>query len=148
MSESDPIERMPHDELLALLNTLLEAERAGAKVLAAFLDEYDTASDAWRTLRQVQRDEAQNCAILMGLIRGLGARPSDATGDFVGKALAVEGKAERLAFLNRGQGWVARTIRQALPRLRAGTIRDALQTMHESHLANIALCDALLPRQQ
>ena len=144
MAASDSAERIPHDELLALLNTLLEAERAGAKVLAAFLDDYEAQSDAWRKLRDVQRDEAQNCAILMGLIRGLGARPSDRTGDFVGKALAVEGNAARLAFLNRGQGWVAREIRQALPRIGPGTVRDALQTMHDSHLENIALCDTLL----
>jgi len=148
MSEFDRVEDMGDEERVALLNTLLEAERAGAKVLAAFLDEYDAGSDAWRTLRQVQRDEAENCAILMGLIRGLGARPSAVTGDFVGKALAIEGKEARLAFLNRGQGWVARTIRQALPRLPAGSVRDALESMHDSHVANIALCDALLPKQQ
>jgi nitronate monooxygenase len=142
--ESVLIGELPRGELLALLDTLLEAERAGAKVLAAFLDDYEAESDAWRALRQVQRDEAQNCAILMGLIRGLGARPSDATGDFVGKALAVEGKSARLAFLNRGQGWVARKIREALPRLAAGPVRDALQAMHDSHLANIALCDAII----
>lgn len=131
-------------DLLALLNTLLEAERAGAKVLNEFLADYPENSAAWQTLRKVQRDEAENCAILMRLIRGLGAEPSKATGDFVAKALAVQGNAERLTFLNRGQGWVARKIREALPGIQEGEIRTALVAMQDSHVANIATCDALV----
>jgi nitronate monooxygenase len=135
---------VPNAEILGLLNTLLEAERAGAKVLSEFLADYPEDSEAWRTLRKVQRDEAENCAILMRLIRGVGAEPSKATGDFVAKALAVEGNAARLAFLNRGQGWVARKIREALPGLGEGEIRTALVEMQDSHVANIATCDALV----
>ena len=135
---------LPTADLLALLNTLLEAERAGAKVLSEFLADYAEGSEAWQTLRRVQRDEAQNCAILMRLIRSLGAEPSKATGDFVAKALAVEGNAARLAFLNRGQGWVARKIREALPGIDAGELRSALVEMQDSHVANIATCDALV----
>lgn len=140
---------MPERDLLALLNVLLEAERAGAKVLNAFLADYPAGSEAWQILRKVQRDEARNCAILMRLIRGLGAEPSTATGDFVAKAMAVEGNAQRLAFLNRGQGWVARRIREALPGVPEGAVRAALVEMQDSHVANIATCDALvagLPR--
>ena len=37
---------MPADEIVALLNTLLEAERAGAKVLAAYLDDFDRNTPA------------------------------------------------------------------------------------------------------
>ena len=47
---------MPDDELAALLNTLLEAERAGAKVLAEFLGDYERGSPAWR---QVAADARQ-----------------------------------------------------------------------------------------
>ena len=137
---------LSRDETVALLNTLLEAERAGAKVLAAILDDYESGSEAWLELRRVQRDEATNCAVLMRLIKALGAAPSDATGDFVAKALAVEGKAERLAFLNRGQGWVARTIRNSLPRIAPGAIHEALTEMRDSHVANIAACDVLVGR--
>ena len=56
---------MAVEELARLLNTLLEAERAGAKVLAAFLDDYARDAPAWRQLAAVQRDEATNCAILI-----------------------------------------------------------------------------------
>jgi len=134
---------MPADELIQLLNRLLEAERAGARTLAAFLDEYPPQSRAWQELRRVQRDEASNCKLLIDAIRSLGAEPSGATGDFLGKALAVQGRAARLAFLNRGQGWVARKIGEALPRIGAGPLHHMLQGMLDSHLVNIAACAAL-----
>jgi 5,10-methenyltetrahydrofolate synthetase len=135
---------MPAEELIRLLNVLLEAERAGAKALAAFLNDYERGTPAWRQLATVQRDEAQNCVVLMDLIRRVNGTPSTATGDFLGKALAVEGKAARLQFLNGGQKWVARKISEALPRLEQGFVRDALRAMRESHLLNIEACDALV----
>ena len=135
---------MPREELVELLNTLLEAERAGAKVIAAFLDDYERDTPAWRCLAAVQRDEAKNCAILIDFIRRLDGAPSTAAGDFLKKALAVEGRQARLRFLNRGQKWVARRISEALPSVENGFVRDALIAMHESHLLNIEACDALL----
>lgn len=131
-------------ELTQLLDLLLEAERAGAKVLNEFMADYPEGSPAWQTLRKVQRDEAENCAILMRLAREMGHEPSKATGDFVAKALAVEGNAERLDFLNRGQGWVARKIREALPRIPDGELKRQLVAMQDSHMINIAACEALV----
>jgi 5-formyltetrahydrofolate cyclo-ligase len=130
-------------EVIALLNVLLEAERAGAKVLASFLEDYPRDTPAWRRLAAVQRDEANNCAILIDLVRRVGGAPSVVTGDFLGKALAVEGRAARLQFLNRGQAWVARKIAEALPGIQEGFVRAALSAMHESHLLNIEACEAL-----
>ncbi len=135
---------MPREELTVLLNTLLEAERAGARALAAFLDDYERDTPAWKQLAAVQRDEAKNCAILIELVRRTQGAPSEATGDFLGKALAAEGKVARLEFLNRGQQWVARRIAEALPRVEPAPVRDALAAMHESHLLNIEACDALI----
>jgi hypothetical protein len=135
---------MDSSSLLHLLNRLLEAERAGAKVLVAYLEEYEPASEAAVKLLAVQRDEARNCAILMGWIRELGGTPSTATGDFLGKALAVNGRSERLAFLNRGQAWVARKIAEVLPDLPPGPLKAALAEMETSHVENIAACDRLL----
>ena len=134
---------MPDEELIRLLNVLLEAERAGAKVVAAFLGNYERNTPAWNKLAAVQGDEARNCAILMDLIGRLSGAPSAAVGDFVGKALAVEGKAARLHFLNRGQRWVARKITEALPRVGHDFVRCALVAMRDSHLLNIAACDLL-----
>lgn len=135
---------MPAEEFVGLLNVLLEAERAGAKTLAAFLNDYERGTPTWRRLAAVRRDEANNCAILIDLIRRVNGAPSAATGDFLGKALAVEGKAARLHFLNRGQKWVARKISEALPYLEQDFVRGALVAMHESHLINIEACDALM----
>jgi nitronate monooxygenase len=135
---------MPAEDLTELLNVLLEAERAGAKVLAAFLSDYERDSLPWKKLAAVQRDEATNCAILIDLIRRVNGIPSAATGDFVGKALAVPGKIERLRFLNRGQQWVARKIHESLPYVEQDFVRDALFAMQESHLLNIEACDALV----
>jgi 5-formyltetrahydrofolate cyclo-ligase len=134
---------MSAEEAIGLLNVLLEAERAGAKVLAAFLHDYERDTPAWRQVAAVQRDEAGNCVILIDLIRRLGGAPSAATGDFLGKALAVEGRAARLRFLNRGQAWVARKIAEALPNVKEDFLRSALSAMHESHLLNIEACEAL-----
>ena len=96
-------------ELARLLNLLLEAERAGARLLAAYLDELPSGTAEWVGLHAVQRDWR-----------------------------------ERLQFLNRGQGWVAKRIAEAVPRIAPSTTRSALQEMRESHLANIALCEQLL----
>jgi uncharacterized protein DUF6306 len=135
---------MPAEELIRLLNVLLGAERAGAKVLAAFLNDYQRDTPAWRQLAAVQRDEAKNCVILMDLIRRVNGTPSTLTGDFLGKALALKGKVARLKMLNRGQQWVARKISEALPYLEPDFVRGALVEMHESHLLNIEACDALV----
>jgi hypothetical protein len=135
--------KMPAEELIELLNVLLEAERAGARVLAAFLNDYQRDTPVWKRLAIVQRDEAANCAILIGLIRRLKGVPSATTGDFLEKALAVEGHSARLHFLNRGQQWVVRKIDEALPRLEPDFARDALVAMRDSHLLNIEACDAM-----
>lgn len=131
-------------ELVRLLNTLLEAERAGAKVLAAFLQDYEPDTPAWNQLQAVQRDEARNCAILIDLIRRVSGSPSTATGAFLQKALAVEGRVARLQFVNRGQKWVARTINEALPYVEQDFVRGALFAMQESHLINFQACDLLV----
>ena len=134
---------MDPSALLTLLNRLLEAERAGARVIAAYLEEYEAVSAAGLKLKEVQRDEARNCAILKDLIARAGGDSSKATGDFLEKALAVEGKVERLKFLNRGQAWVARKIGEVLPEIEPGPLHEALAEMHRSHLVNIEACDLL-----
>jgi len=137
-------EPMLRDELGQLLNLLLEAERAGSKLLAGYLDELSPGSRLFATLCDVQRDKARNCAFLIHLLLELEIEPSTATGEFHGKGLAIRGSRERLEFLNRGQGWVAKRIAAALPRVCTGEAKAILQAMHESHLSNIAACNALL----
>jgi nitronate monooxygenase len=132
------------EELGSLLNLLLEAERAGAKLLAAYLDELPPQSDLFARLHAVQGDEARNCAVLIHFLLEAQVAPSMVTGDFYQKGLAIRGWRERLEFLNRGQAWVAKRIAAALPRIPEGAGRRALQAMHESHVNNIRLCDELV----
>jgi Domain of unknown function (DUF6306) len=135
---------MPREELGRLLNLLLEAERAGAQLLAAYLEELPPGTADWVGLHQVQRDEARNCAVLIHCLLEAEVTPSMATGGFYRKGLEIRGWRERLEFLNRGQRWVARRIAEALPRIASSDARSALQEMHASHLENIALCEQLL----
>jgi nitronate monooxygenase len=132
------------EELGGFLNMMLEAERAGARTLAAFMDEYPRDSEAWKQLQKLQRDEAENCTLLIRFIKELGVAPSTVTGDFLGKALAVQGRVPRLSFLNRGQGWVARQIAEILPRVEDASVKKMLSEMHDSHIANIEACNRLL----
>jgi nitronate monooxygenase len=134
---------MSREEFAALLNLLLECERAGARLLAAYLEELPPGAGALDALRDVQRDEARNCAVLIHHLLAAGATPSPNTGDFYRKGLSIHGLGERLEFLNRGQAWVARRIGEALPRIEPSPARAALQEMYDSHLANIARCDGL-----
>jgi nitronate monooxygenase len=128
----------------AFLNELLEAERAGAKLLSAYQDELPPGSFKWKCIRSVQLDEARNCAVLIHLALEAEATPTSSVGSFYGRGLAINGWGERLRFLNRGQAWVARRLAAAIPRV-PESAREVLQKMHDSHVANIESCEALLP---
>lgn len=134
---------LSREETLALLNELLEAERAGVKVAGAYAAGMNAAAE---DLQALQRDEARCCALLARLIAHLQGETSRATGAFHGKALAVEGTAERLRFLNRGQGWVVRELTEALPRIRDEAVHTALSEMLALHERNVARCEQLIKR--
>jgi hypothetical protein len=135
---------MTIEEVGALLNTLLEAERAGAAVLTAFVHQVELGPRARAEMRRIQRDESHNCGVLIRLLDTLGIERSRVTGDFLYKALAVKGAVPRLQFLNRGQAWVERRIAEALPLITDEQVRRALEAMRISHAANIAACEALV----
>jgi len=137
-------EPMHSSELGALLNALLEGERAGAKTLRAYLDELPERSAARERIRSIQLDEASNCLDLLGLLRSIGVEPSLRTGEFHAKAISLDDWRDRLEFLNRGQRWVARRIAEALPRIDSEEVKRVLSAMHDSHLDNIAACEELL----
>ena len=135
---------MPAEELAALLNALLEAERARAMAVNAFVDDLPLPMRARARLARIQRDGTGNCAALLRLLRGLQMEPTQFVGDFFDKALAIRGPRARLGFLNRGQAWAARRIGEALPRIADAEARRVLGEMRASHLANITDCDELL----
>jgi len=131
------------DEWCAFLNRMLEAERAGARALLEFLGEHDRKSEAWKVLRKVQGNEAHNCVLLGEQLKRAGEPYSHATGEFLEKALAVQGRAKRLAFLCRGLGWSIRVIETALPRVADVKGKDVLATIRDSHRQSIRNCEAV-----
>jgi len=133
------------DELIAFLNELLEAERAGARVT---LESARAAGNGPLAglLQAIQRDEARWCAMLLGHIKALGAAPSWKTGAFYEKAMAIADLGERVIFLNRGQGWVVRKLREMLPRLRDERLHRDIAEMLRAHEANIALANEVVGR--
>jgi nitronate monooxygenase len=66
-------------------------------------------------------------------------------GDFHQRAMAIAALDERLRFLNRGQGWVAKRLGEMIPRVGDGELREALVEMRENHVANIARVNDFLP---
>jgi len=134
---------MTREEYGALLNVLLESERAGARLLREYVEQLPRDSELRGALHAIQRDEARNCLALLELLRAAGVEPSMATGEFYGKGLEIAGWPERLEFLNRGQSWVARRISAALARIPSAAGREALRAMDDSHRINIGVCAKL-----
>lgn len=131
-------------ELVELFNTLLECERAGVKVLTEYEKDFTEDPSAVELIVASRRDEGKYCRLMFGYLKELGAEISPNTGSFAEKALAIEGKAERLAFLNRGQGWVAREVAKALPRIPYAHMREGLEEMYETHRDNITRTENLI----
>lgn len=131
------------DELLAFLNELLEAERAGARVTARMSSEtFDPSMKS--LLRDIYRDEARWCAMLLKWIVLLDGEASSNVGAFYGKCMAINDPGERLAFLNRGQGWVARKLHEMLPKTRNDAMHADFSAMLKSHEDNIARANSLV----
>ena len=124
---------------------MLETERAGAKALVVLMDDHDHKGEAWTVLRQVQADEAHNCALIGKLLDGVHVPHSHATGEFYDKAVAVQGPRERIAFLVRGLRWAVKRFDEALPRL-DGATREIFARMRASHLRSIAACEQVAGR--
>jgi superfamily I DNA/RNA helicase len=131
------------EELAAFLNELLEAERAGTGVAlksagAAAGTKFDVL------LRDVHHDEARWCAMLLKQLKAMGVPASTRIGAFQEKALAIEGLPERIAFLNRGQGWVVKKLREMMPKVRDDALHRDLADMLTSHEVNIARANEAL----
>jgi len=128
------------EELVGFLNELLEAERAGARVALRIF--FEAEDPGIKTLvAAIHRDEAKWCGLLTKAIQALKGEPSTQTGAFFDKAMAIGDPAKRLAFLNRGQGWVARKLREMLPKIRDENIRKDLVDMLAAHERHIGLME-------
>ena len=128
-------------DVVAALNELLEAERAGARVALETGREI-TVPDLAALVADIHKDEVHWCGMLMRTLKALGATPSSATGAFHGKAMAIADVDERLKFLNRGQAWVVRKLQALIPRIDDATARAELDDMLQAHVQNIGRVDA------
>ena len=122
---------------------MLEAERAGAKALVVFMDDFARNGDAWKMLRQIQADEAHNCALIGKLLEKAGTPYSHATGRFYDKAVAVKGPKARIEYLVRGLKWAVKRFEENLGRMSAEE-RDLFTKMRDTHLRSIAACEKLV----
>jgi hypothetical protein len=124
------------EEIIAFLNVLLEAERAGARVtLGTTLEARD--ADVRALAMSIHRDEVHWCGVLFAAIKRLEGEPSLGTGAFYEKATAIADLSSRFAFLNRGQEWVVRQLREMLPKIRDDKLHRDLNTMLNAHERNI-----------
>jgi rubrerythrin len=144
MGEMDPayFGYLGRADLLDLLNLLLECERAGARGIGEIAER--VSDDRVRAvLRGIAADEARFCAMLTGHIKGLNGTPNDATGSFYDKLIALDGLEAQLKLLDRGQGWVADKLLEALPKIAQEGLHRDLAEMLAVHDTNIALARTL-----
>jgi nitronate monooxygenase len=118
---------------------MLEAERAGAKALVVFMEDWPRNGAEWKVLRKIHEEEAHNC----GLLKKAGVDYSHATGEFYAKAIAVKGPKERIAFLVNGLRWAVKRFDDELPRLDLEA-KKLFARMRDSHQRSIAACETLL----
>ncbi len=122
---------------------MLEAERAGAKALVVFMDDWPRNGSEWKALRKIHEDEAHNCGLIGEQLKKRGKDYSHATGEFYDKVVAVKAPRERIAFLVRGLKWAIREFDQAVPRIPDSETKKLFEGMRERHLRSIAACESL-----
>jgi uncharacterized protein DUF6306 len=123
---------------------MLAAERAGAKALVVFMDDWPRHGREWEALRKVQADEAHNCSMVGEMLKRSGTAYSHATGEFYDKAVAVQGQRERIAFLIKGLKWAIREFDSALPRIPRDDVRRLIEGMRDRHARTVETCQSLL----
>ena len=118
------------------LNRILEAERAGVKVLNDLIPKI--GSDRRRALaRKFLRDEGMNCQILKTIIENAGGEASKDTGDFVQKVESLPGIDEKMDLLVKGQEWVAKQIRKnrdTMMNISEAMLLEAMKIQHEENV--------------
>jgi nitronate monooxygenase len=134
---------MDRDDLVGELTTLLEAERAGARVGASLVAEAPDAEYEALAV-SIHADEVKWAKALFEALVQLGAEPSDKVGDFYEKAMAVPDFENRLAFTNRGQAWVVRRLNDLVPQIEDPGLADMLQAMLDAHIENIGTANDAL----
>lgn len=118
-----------------LLQDLLSAERAGAKVAGESLQHCKDPTQR-KLLEQIRQGEVDSCRLVLNCLNHLGIEPNRETGAFYAKAMAIESLDERLPFVDKGQQWVIRKLREYLPGCADAFIRSELEKMLKIHEIN------------
>ncbi|MCQ4319657.1 DUF6306 domain-containing protein [Stutzerimonas stutzeri] len=118
-----------------LLQALLSAERAGAKVAGESLQQCKEPAQQ-KVLEQIRQGEVDSCRLVLNCLNHLNIEPNRETGAFYAKAMAIESLDERLTFVDRGQQWVIRKLREYLPGCNDDFIRTELKKMLKIHEIN------------
>ncbi len=126
-------------EIVDRLNELLESERAGVEV-ALRLGASAAPGFTHGEMKKFAEDEGWACGGLRKAILRFGGTPSDRTGDFGEKVMALPNEGERVSLLARGQAWVVRRIEALLAKDLDAETRVFLTEMREQHLENIEAC--------
>ena len=121
------------------MQELLEAERAGVQCLSAMADEAPEGEKK-DFLEFLRNEEGRFCMGLYRLIEGRGGTPTDRTGPFAEKVLALGGEAERLALLVKGQAWVVRKIDELPVGEKTPGEKAFFDEMREAHVTNNEAC--------
>ncbi len=130
-------------KLCDTLNILLEAERAGVKVLGALVPGI-TDPGMQEMAKRFLRDEGMNCQILKTMIENAGYAVSPRTGDFVQKIEALPTLEEKLELLVKGQEWVAKQIRRSRAPGMKVSDRLFLESIRIQHEENVDVLSRLL----
>ncbi|SDS40645.1 DUF6306 domain-containing protein [Pseudomonas oryzae] len=124
-----------------LLQTLISAERAGVQVASASLREC-TGPSLKPLLERILAGEGESCRRLLTCMKHLDVEPNRETGSFHDKAMAIADMQQRLAFIDRGQQWVIRKLREHLPQCSDPLVRDELEAVLRIHEENSAAAQA------
>lgn len=119
-------------DLVEWMQTLMRAERAGARVMLDSLRQSDEPA-VLRRLEQLHLGEAESCRRLRVCLERLGALPDRGIGEFHASAMAIEDLELRFDFIARGQRWVARQISQRLPEIKEPWLREELGAVLRLH---------------
>jgi len=130
-------------QLESFLNLLVEAERAGGRILHELTAEAHSL-ELREMLKKVGHDEGYYAGELAAHVRRLGGTASNKTGDFVEKVRAVPDFKAKLELLNRGQRWVIRKIGEQLPAISDPPLQAFLRVMADGHEINIGALDKAL----
>jgi len=126
-------------EIIDRLNELLECERAGVEATLG-LGASEAPGLTHGELKKFAEDEGWACGGLRKAILRFGEKPSERTGGFAGKVIALASEGERVSLLARGQTWVVKRIEALLAKDLDPETRAFLVEMREQHLQNIEAC--------